>query len=271
VNEIGIMQGRLSPPSSARLQAFPWASWQQEFQHAAACGFDAIEWLFEDEGFDRNPVWTDAGVEQIGAEIATTGTPLRSLCGDYFMQHPFFRVSDAEAVHSVAVLERLIAQASRLSLRTILLPVLEIAELRTRDEQAQLLERLRGPLDLAARLDVRIGLETELPAAEYRDLVETADHPALGAYFDTGNAAAKGYDIARDVRVLGPLLCGVHVKDRKKDGPSVPLGQGDADFPGFFAALAEVGYTGPLVLQAAFGPDFLGMAGSHLAFVRSLL
>ena len=78
---------------------------------------------------------------------------------------------------------------------------------------------------------VSIALETELPAGAYCALVEEAGHPALGIYYDAGNAAAKGYDLAADVRAIAPWLRGVHVKDRKRGGGSVPLGQGDADFP----------------------------------------
>lgn len=271
MNEIGIMQGRLSPPVPGRLQTFPWLSWEQEFHRACACGFDAIEWVFEADGYEQNPIWTEAGLERIRRQIATTGVQLHSLCADYFMAHPFFRVSEQERAHSMAVLNRLIVQAARVGIQTILLPVLEVAEIRTEAEKVQLLDTLREPLSLAAAHGIRLGLETELPAPEYRALVEQGDHPALGIYYDTGNAAAKGYDIAADIRTLGPFLCGVHIKDRKRGGPSVLLGQGDADFVAFFQALAGVSYTGPLILQTAFGEDFLGIVRAHLRFVKDHL
>ena len=34
MNAIGIMQGRLSPAEAGRLQAFPFASWEEEFHRA---------------------------------------------------------------------------------------------------------------------------------------------------------------------------------------------------------------------------------------------
>jgi len=266
---IGIMQGRLSPPVPERLQAFPWSSWEQEFSNASACGFDAIEWVFEADGYQQNPIWTEAGVERIQQRVTATGVQVRSVCADYFLAHPFFRVSEQERAQSVNVLGELIAQAARMGVRTILLPVLEEAEICTDAERAQLLDSLRGPLSLAATCAIRLGLETELPAPEYRSLVEQANHPALGIYYDAGNAAAKGYDIAADMHTLGPFLCGVHIKDRKRGGPSEFLGQGDADFGAFFQVLTEMGYTGPVVLQTAFGEDYLGIAKAHLEFVRA--
>src|SRR5262245_39403699 len=118
---------------------------------------------------------------------------------------------------------------------------------------------------------MRLGLETELPAEDYRTLVEAASHPALVVYYDVGNATAKGFDVASDIRVLGPHLGGVHIKDRRLSGPSMPLGRGDVNFAAFFEALAEAGYEGPLVLQPATNADFLGAAAENLSFVRNHL
>ena len=265
------MQGRLSPPVPGRLQAFPWSSWEEEFDRARICGFDTIEWLFEAVGYDQNPIWTDDGLHAIQRRKETSDTRLLSLCADYFMSHPFFRVSKEERARSVAVLNRLIVQVASVGIHTILLPVLEVAEIRTDSEMTQLLDSLRGPLSLALTNGIRLGLETELPASEYRALVEQGNHSALGVYYDTGNATARGYDIAADIRTLGSFLCGVHIKDRRRSGPSVLLDQGDADFPGLFQALNGVGYQGPFILQTAFGEDYLGIARVHLRFVQNHL
>jgi L-ribulose-5-phosphate 3-epimerase len=271
MNQIGIMQGRLSPPVAGRLQAFPWKSWEEEFEHARACGFDTIEWLFEADGYKQNPIWTEAGLEKIRRQVALTGVQVRSLCADYFMSHPFFRVSEKERMQSVAVLSQLINRAARVGISVILVPALEVSEIRTEAEKAKLLDSLNKPLALAAAHDVRLGLETELPAPEYSDLIERASHPALGAYYDTGNATAKGFDIAADIRRLSPFLCGVHIKDRKRDGPSVLLGHGSTDFSAFFEAIVRIKYKDVFVLQTALSEDYIGVATAHLEFVHLAL
>jgi len=48
----------------------------------------------------------------------------------------------------------------------------------------------------------------------------------------------------------------------------VPLGQGAVDFAAFFAALAALPYTGPVVLETTPGTDYAEAAQRHLAFVR---
>ncbi|MCL4559713.1 MAG: sugar phosphate isomerase/epimerase [Chloroflexi bacterium] len=271
MNPIGMMQGRLSPPDPRRIQAFPWPTWQDEFSRARDCGFDALEWLFEEEGWEQNPIWSAEGEGEIRKLVAESDVEVRTCCADYFMPHPFFRVPEDERLHSIDVLEKLITRVARVGIQTILLPVLEVCEIRSAAEEQLLLESLRKPLDLAAGLGVRLGLETELDATHYRRLVDRANHPALGAYYDTGNNAAQGHDIATDAQVLGEMLVGVHVKDRKRGGPTVLLGQGDADLEGFFRSTKQAGYTGPVILQTAFGPDYMGIAKRHLDYVRNLL
>lgn len=263
------MQGRLSPPLHDRLQKFPWASWEEEFGRAASLGFGCIEWIFEAEGFEENPLWTDA--DRVRRVAEKHGVAVRSVCGDYFMPHPFFRVADAECDANVAILRGLIPRAAEVGARVVLVPVLEVSEIREQAEEMALVGALETCLDEARACGVRLGLETELPADRYEALVRRFDTDRVGVYFDIGNAAARGYDVATDAARLGSLVCGVHVKDRPRGGSSVPLGEGAADFRGCFAALARAGFEGPLILQTAFGADYLGFAARHLSFVREAL
>lgn len=276
INPIGIMQGRLSPPVSFRLQAFPTFTWQKEFENARSLGFDTIEWLFEAEDgrghtFTDNPVWKAAGRKEIRRLIETSGIQVKTCCADYFMPHPFFRVSETERLESIQILNRLIENVAEIGVQSILMPVLEISEIRTPEEKALLLESLKGPLDLAAKKGLTLGLETELRAEQYLALVEDAHHPALGVYYDTGNNAAQGHDIARDGEILASHLVGIHIKDRKRGGGSVLLGQGDADFAGFFKQVMKVGYQRPVILQTQFGEQFLEIARRHLEYIRNCI
>lgn len=271
MNKIGIMQGRLSPPVEIRLQAFPWSSWQTEFTNASDCQIELIEWLFEADDYAKNPIWYEDGIKAIQQQIKASGTQVLTCCADYFMPHPFFRVSDYERQESIRILEQLIRNTARIGVQTILVPVLEICEIRTPAEKDQLLESLRLPLKVAEQEGVVLGLETELPAAEYLALVQESESPGLGVYYDTGNNAAQGHDITADARILAPRMVGIHVKDRKRGGSSVLLGEGDADFDGFFQVVGESGYANPVIMQTAFGPDYLGIARRHRQFVKSRL
>jgi hypothetical protein len=71
----------------------------------------------------------------------------------------------------------------------------------------------------------------------------------------------------------GDRVGSVHIKDRIRGGGTVPLGTGDADFPGLFTALREAGYDGPWVLQVARGTsgDEVTWARRNRAFLLNYL
>ncbi len=268
---IGIMQGRLSPPRTDRIQGFPWTSWEQEFEHAADIGYGAIEWLFEAEKFEENPIWNKSGRRRILERSFETGVATPSICADYFMEKPFFRVESEEAEHSSNTLVQLIDYSAEVGADCILLPVLEVAEIKSEQDADNLLRYLEKPLKRAEECGVDIGIETELRASEYAALVQKASSPRCGVYLDLGNATAKGYNVSSDIADYNDALCGIHIKDRVLGGPSVLLGTGDLDVEGVFGALSAVGYKRSCILQTAFTDKYLDIAKDNLKMVEQVL
>ena len=58
MNNIGIMQGRLSKPRNRKIQSFPVDNWQREFELAATIGYNSIEWVIDSEGIEKNPLFS---------------------------------------------------------------------------------------------------------------------------------------------------------------------------------------------------------------------
>lgn len=266
--QLGIMQGRLSP-ARARLQSFPWDSWQAEFDRARSYGFDLIEWVFDPVRYDENPIWTEAGLGQIRERMRGTGVSVATVCADYFVRHPLLRAAEPERNHHIEVLNALITRASQLGARVVVIPVLEAGEIQNTEEQVALLEYLRGPLTLARAVGVTLAVESNMPADRYLRFITQAGHPALGICFDTGNRTALRADIVTDIGRLAPHVCEVHIKDRLWGGPNVPLGDGAAPFDRFFSRLAVSGYSGPLILETTVLDDYAYHAKRNLEFVRS--
>ena len=268
MNEIGIRQGRLSPASSGPVQRFPQASWREEFHIARDCELHFIEWLFAADDYERNPVWSEQGLRQIREMVDATGVAVRSLCADYFMAHPFVRVSDGQRVEHAETLSELIVRSSTAGIEVVVIPLLETGEVRNAEELGDVRAALAGALDIAARLSVTVALETDLPAA----IITAADvtpHPALRVCYDTGNAAAKGFEVSADLVRLGSHLSIVHLKDRDRSGTSVALGSGIADLPAFFRTTAALSFRGPLVLETPRGADSLSSAKANVAFAHA--
>jgi len=63
----------------------------------------------------------------------------------------------------------------------------------------------------------------------------------------------------------------VHVKDRVRGGPTVPLGLGSASFEEFFQIARDKGYKGLFVIQGARGKDDVATAREYKKFVEGFV
>ncbi|HTA89445.1 MAG TPA: sugar phosphate isomerase/epimerase family protein [Polyangiaceae bacterium] len=270
-HRIGVMQGRLSPRPSDRLQAFPHASWPEEFALAKRIGFDFIEWIYEAPRAAENPIATRAGRAAIRSCVHQSGLPVGSVCGDYFMIERLAGGSASERLRNSEALIALVGWTREIGGSRILLPLLETSAVDSPELGAQVVESLQRVLPALEECHVTLGLEMEIPGPEYAALIQSVGHPRVRAYYDVGNSTAQGFDIAEDVRPLLPLLEAVHVKDRVRHGTSRRFGEGAANFSGFFARLAAAGYGGDFLVQHYFDADPEDSARHSLGFVLASL
>lgn len=143
------------------------------------------------------------------------------------------------------------------------------------------LETLRTACRMAAERGVTLAFETgQEPAELLRKTLDELAMPNLKVNFDPANVLLydMGDPIAA-VRLLGPDIRSVHCKDARRPttaghwGEEVPLGAGEVDFPRFLAALTEVGYAGPLLIEREVGDQAsrIGDIGHGLDYLRQHL
>jgi L-ribulose-5-phosphate 3-epimerase len=118
-------------------------------------------------------------------------------------------------------------------------------------------------LPRAKAAGIELHLETDLPPGDFVAALQSVGHSHLKANYDIGNSAALGFDPAEEITMLAPWLGSVHVKDRVKDGGTVPLGTGNANLPLCFRKFREVGFERWYILQVARGAE-----GNEVAWMR---
>ncbi len=123
----------------------------------------------------------------------------------------------------------------------------------------------------AARFDVTIGVQNHHDTAVHHDslfdLLEEIAEPNCKAMFDAWAPALQGVDLAAAVRKMAPYFVHTTVADyvrrprfryepalvnytRQTDAVrTVPMGEGFIDYPAFFAALKEAGYSGSVAYE----------------------
>lgn len=271
MSRVAIMQGRLLPPQDGRFQCFPAARWREEFAAASAAHLDAIEWIYDLQGADANPIATDDGIAELRALSHRHKIDVVSVCADYFMDRPLVTASSLEQL--VGHLEWLIGRCQLAGITRMTLPFVDSSRVDTPDQYERVIEVLHRVLPRAADAGLELHLETSFAPREFANLLGSLPDPILKATYDSGNSASLGYDVRQELAAYGQRIGSVHIKDRVRGGATVPLGKGDADIPALLAGLAEISYSGDYVLQVARGVpgDEITWAQQNRAFLSRQL
>lgn len=252
---LGVFQGRLTPRGQRTIQFFPFENWENEFPAAKKLGLDEIEFIFDFEHFEENPLWSKTGIKKIKNLIRKNSVAVNHICADFFMASPFFRVSPEVRKDNMAVLKRLIKTAAEIGAGNIEIPILDNSSIKTSAEENILVETIGEVIPEAKAAGVTLGLETDLPPDKFLSLLQKFGSETIKANYDSGNSAGLGFDHLEEITTLARHIGNVHIKDRLFHGTTVPLGTGNADFEKFFGALKKIGYRGSIILQAARGED----------------
>jgi sugar phosphate isomerase/epimerase len=202
-------------------------------------GYDFLELTLPQETVDT---LDDAAMAEIAATSDRTGLPIRSLSLGAFTNFAAACRDDATRPAKLETVSRAIRLAKRCGADVILCASWEpeggpgILE--------QYVEHLPPLADQAVESGVRLALEhigssrfLNSPAG-VRKLARAVNHPAVGVYYDIGNAMHAGEDPVAAIPKLGPLIFQLHVKgigDRPLE--RMPL---DA----VLEELEAIGYTG---------------------------
>ncbi len=269
MKRLGVMQGRLLPKHKGRYQSFPVGRWPEEFSLAASMGLNLIEFIFDLEDHHANPLFSKKGRADILSMSRRTGIGVKTICADYFMDAPLHSPDVEVRRTSLGVLESLLAGASELGVTDIVIPCVDHSSLRMLDGKARFIEALGACLTTAVRYRVGFSLETDLAPEAFRALLDTLNSPWVRVNYDIGNSASLGYPPAEELAAYGREISDIHIKDRRRGGGSVPLGTGDADYPGFFEALAKLDFQGPFIMQAFRDDEGLEVFRRQLDWVRA--
>jgi hexulose-6-phosphate isomerase len=253
--KLGIMQGRLVAPEAGRFQSFPRARWRDEFALAAAAGLDTIEWIYDAYGEDINPLTTDSGIRELSTLCELNGVAIESVCADWFMDFPLIGIDGSLARERWLRLAWLMDCCSELKINRIVLPFVDVSAIGNADDVEGVATGINSLAGVIERTKVELHLETSLSPQAFSSLLALCAHPGVKVNYDAGNSASLGYRPQDEFSAYGARVGSVHLKDRLRGAGTVPLGEGDTDFPGLFECLKEVNYAGDFILQVARGPD----------------
>lgn len=266
MNNLGIMQGRLTDKGGFYPQQFPWSNWQQEFITASAAEIAYIEWMFNYENHEKNPIWTENGRKQITFCENRTDVFVKSVCANYFMEKGLFEKGKPIDA-SFMILRRLIENMAVIGAKILVLPLFEHNML-----SAELLcdESFRGVIKIAEMNHILIALETDWDASLCRRILEVLDSDYLGICYDLGNASGNGKDIISEIQLLKNKVLDIHIKDKPVGGATVMLGEGDVDFQKCFSLIQDIEYVNPMILESYYGETAVSDTLKNIHYIKNI-
>ena len=249
IKHFGIMQGRLLPKFKNRYQAHPLGYWKDEFTISKEIGLSYIEFILDHNDYEKNPLITDLGINEIVNIIQKTGIGVRSICADIFMEAPLHSENISISNTSKEILLKLIENSAKLGITDIVIPCVDQSTLKGEADQNRLIENLTEPIKLANKRKINLALETDLAPIPFLNLLNKLDADVVKVNYDIGNSASLGFDIFEEFKLYGNRISDIHIKDRVLGGGSVVLGAGNANFKSFFQVFSKIDFKGPIVMQ----------------------
>jgi L-ribulose-5-phosphate 3-epimerase len=268
IENIGVMQGRLLPKYQGRYQAHPAGYWQDEFRIAGELGLAFIEFIVDYDQAEQNPLLRDSGPPEILKISGQTGVRVKTICADYLMDAPLHSGDETVAARSCRMLQTLLQNAAKIGATDIVLPCVDRSALQNEEQMRRFIRHIGPARDVAAAFRINLALETDLPPRPFAAFLAGLASEIFTVNYDTGNSAAAGYDLREEFVAYGELISDIHIKDRIKNGESVPLGRGAVDFAEFFDVLLSIDYAGPLIMQAYRDDEGVRIFKEQLAWIR---
>ncbi len=155
-----------------------------------------------------------------------------------------------------------------LGLRTVLLAFFSKDDLRGDSAGVdEVVRRLKAVAPKAEKAGVALGIESWLSAEQHLEILERVGSKAVQVYYDVCNSNDMGYDIYKEIRLLGKRICEFHAKEN-----GALLGEGKVDFKKVRAALDDIRYTGWIQIEGAVpaGQPMLEAYQANCKFMRGL-
>jgi len=256
-SNIGFMQGRLSPVINGRVQQFPTNNWKNEIEIAAKNKFNKMEWTIDSETINVNPVLTSDGQKLIVEMCELHNLLVPSITCDYFMENPPWK---SDKSHTIEIMYKIFEGMISIGATLIVIPLVDNSSIETEADEKILRNFFLELIEVIKLSNVLVCFESDFQPKKLKSFIEEFPNDYFGINYDMGNSASLGFVPIEEFTCYGNRILNVHVKDRKYNGTTVPLGDGDADFESIFKLLDNFDYKGNYILQTARSPnnDHLG-------------
>ncbi len=251
------MQGRLSNLVNGRIQQFPTNNWKTEMEIASKNKFTKMEWTIDTDTLNANPLINFDGQKKIIEMCNLYNLFVPSITCDFFMENPPWKSDES---YILEIMFKIIEGMVTIGANLIVIPLVDNSSIKSVDEEKVLKKFFSKLSDTIEAASILVCFESDFNPHKLKSFIEEFPDYKFGINYDIGNSASLGFKPIDEFSCYGNRIMNVHVKDRKYNGITVPLGEGDADFETIFKLLNDFNYRGNYILQTArsYNNDHLG-------------
>jgi L-ribulose-5-phosphate 3-epimerase len=234
-----------------------FSTWQERLVSAKEAGFDFVE-MSIDESAERlaRLDWSLEKRHALRRAIAEADVPILSMCLSAHRKYALGSASPEIRKRSREILRKAIDFAADIGIRIIQIAGYYVYY-EPHDDQCVLRyqDGLASGIEWAAKSAVMLALENvdgDDVTSIFRAMphVEAFNSPWFQLYPDIGNLGEHGLDISSELERGRGHIVGIHVKDTRPGQPRrVPFGEGVVPFTEAFRKLAEMNFSGPVLLE----------------------
>jgi len=271
VNKIGVIQGRLVPRESKKYQSFPFKNWKKELRFLKKINIKNVEWIASSEKKNTNPIFLKQGLRSILQHKKKFNLKIPSITVDYFMDNPFFKEKNLKKKNIILErIKKIIINSKKIGIKYIILPILENASISDEKEKNVMIKDIKKFIPILKKNKQMILFETDMKPKNILSFMNSFNKKFFGINYDAGNSAGLNYNLAEEKKYFNSVK-NVHLKDKIKNGKSVPLGKGNANFKLLLRFLKNSNYKGNFILQTARSKkNQIQEVKKNLSYIKSI-
>jgi hexulose-6-phosphate isomerase len=207
-----------------------------------------MEWTIDSHNFLQNPLVVFEKQLEILDLCKTNSMYIPSVTCDYFMENPPWQMDPNQLSYDIKLI---IDSMSNVGSKILVIPLVDNSSLKNLSNILVIKDFFIKLIPELDKAKVVIAFESDFAPNKLLEFIGLFEKKYFGINYDIGNSASLGLNPTDEFKAYGSRIINVHVKDRKLGGITVPLGEGDVDFPEVFYLLHKTDYKGNFILQTA--------------------
>jgi L-ribulose-5-phosphate 3-epimerase/hexulose-6-phosphate isomerase len=238
-------------------------SWQDKLTNARQLGFDFVEISIDETEEKRARLdWSDEEIYTLRHLCEEHQMPLQSMCLSAHRKFPYGSNDPAIQKEAALIMEKAIALAYKLGIRTIQLAGYDVYyEPQSPATHQRFILGMQQAAKLAERAGVMLAVEImDTPylnsLAKFEVLKREVSSPYFMAYPDVGNITGWNHDVCTELTLAQDHIVQIHLKDTLKVSDTcqgkfrdLVIGEGQVDFHSIFKTLKAINYSAPMVIE----------------------